>query len=179
MKSAFQLSKLPLARWVKIQANWYRTIDRTTPSLAAKPKLLIPDIKGEAHIVFEDGKLYPHHNLYFVTSDTWNLRALQAVLQSRVTRVFIATYSTKMRGGFLRFQAQYLRRLRLPQWESVKPEIRSALIAAAEAGDAGACDRATFALYGLGADEIAVLKPYSDELTALLKFGAPGVVAGE
>jgi hypothetical protein len=141
----------------KSQANWYRTIDRITPSLAAKPKLLIPDIKGEAHIVFEDGKLYPHHNLYFVTSDTWNLRALQAVLQSRVTRVFIATYSTKMRGGFLRFQAQYLRRLRLPQWESVSPEICSALIAAAEAGDVAACDRAAFALYGLGADEIAVL----------------------
>lgn len=141
----------------KSQANWYRTIDRITPSLAAKPKLLIPDIKGAAHIVFEDGKLYPHHNLYFVTSDTWNLRALQAVLMSRVTRVFIATYSTKMRGGFLRFQAQYLRRLRLPQWESVSPELRSALIAAAQAQDAGACDRAAFALYGLAADEIAVL----------------------
>src|SRR5690606_20091205 len=32
----------------KTPANWYRTIDRITPSLATKPKLLIPDIKGEA-----------------------------------------------------------------------------------------------------------------------------------
>lgn len=49
--------------------NWYRTIDRITPALASRPKLLIPDIKGEAHIVFEGGELYPHHNLYYVTSD--------------------------------------------------------------------------------------------------------------
>lgn len=93
----------------KAPASWYRTIDRITPALLQRPKLLIPDIKGEAHIVFEGGKLYPHHNLYYVTSDEWDLRALQAVLLSAVTRLFIACYSTKMRGDFLRFQAQYLR----------------------------------------------------------------------
>ena len=141
----------------KIPANWYRTIDRITPSLAAKPKLLIPDIKGDAHIVHEDGKLYPHHNLYYVTSDTWDLRALQAVLQSGVTRMFIATYSTKMRGGFLRFQAQYLRRLRLPRWDDVSMETRGALVAAAASQDIEACNRATFELYGLDAEDVAVL----------------------
>ena len=47
----------------KAPGNWYRTIDRIHPSLTWKPKLLIPDIKGEAHIVYEDGNLYPHHNL--------------------------------------------------------------------------------------------------------------------
>ena len=34
------------------------------------------------------GKLYPHHNLYFVTSETWDLHALQAVLLSDMTRAF-------------------------------------------------------------------------------------------
>ena len=34
-------------------------------------------------------------------------------------------------------------------------------------------------LYGTPAEAFACLKPYSDELTALLKYGAPGVVAGE
>jgi hypothetical protein len=38
----------------KSPANWYRTIDRITRRIAeSKPKLLIPDIKGNAHIVFE------------------------------------------------------------------------------------------------------------------------------
>lgn len=129
--------------------NWYRTIDRITPALAKRPKLLIPDIKGEAHIVFEGGNLYPHHNLYYLTSEEWNLRALQAVMLSAVTRLFVATYSTKMRGGFLRFQAQYLRRLRLPHWRSVSELLRGELIEAATKRDIEACNRAAFKLYGL------------------------------
>jgi hypothetical protein len=137
----------------KTPTNWYRTIDRITPSLAKKPKLLIPDIKGEAHVVFEDGKLYPHHNLYYVTSETWNLRALQAVLLSEVTRLFIATYSTKMRGGFLRFQAQYLRRIRVPRWADVSMELREELIDAAVKRDMQACNAAVFKLYALSHDE--------------------------
>lgn len=141
----------------KVPANWYRTIDKISPPLAHRAKLLIPDIKGASHIVYEEGKLYPHHNLYFVTSEEWDLRALQAVLLSSVTRLFIATYSTKMRGGFLRFQAQYLRRLRLPYWEKVPAALRKELMAAAIARDTHACDRAAFRLYGLSHDERASL----------------------
>lgn len=133
--------------------NWYRTIDRITPSLAKRPKLLIPDIKGEAHIVFESGILYPHHNLYYLTSEEWDLRALQAVMLSAVTRLFVATYSTKMRGGFLRFQAQYLRRLRLPPWHSVSGPLRAELIDAATKRDIPACNQAAFKLYGLNHEE--------------------------
>lgn len=138
---------------------WYRTIDRIYPDLARRPKLLIPDIKGEAHVVYEEGRLYPHHNLYFVTSDDggWNLRALQAVLLSDVTRAFIALYSTKMRGGYLRFQAQYLRRLRLPRWPDVPPALREALTAAGRARDPAACNAAAAALYGLTTAERAAV----------------------
>lgn len=141
----------------KAPANWYRTIDRITPTLAAKPKLLIPDIKGEAHVVFEGGELYPHHNLYYVTSDDWDLRALQAVLLSSVTRLFVATYSTTMRGGFLRFQAQYLRRIRAPRWADVPELLRRELAAAAIKRDVQACNRAVFKLYGLSPEERSAL----------------------
>jgi hypothetical protein len=141
----------------KMPTNWYRTIDRIYPALCAKPKLLIPDIKGEAHIVYEHQGLYPHHNLYYLTSDRWDLRALQAVLLSGIARLFVAVYSTKMRGGYLRFQAQYLRRIRVPHWETVSKELRKRLIAAAEARDASACNRAVFELYGLDAAERAAL----------------------
>ena len=141
----------------KAPANWYRTIDRITPPLATKPKLLIPDIKGEAHIVFEGGELYPHHNLYYVTSDDWDLRALQAVLLSAVTRLFVATYSTKMRGGFLRFQAQYLRRIRIPRWADVSEPLRRELAEAAIKRDLQACNRAVFRLYSLSYEERSAL----------------------
>jgi TaqI-like C-terminal specificity domain/Eco57I restriction-modification methylase len=133
--------------------NWYRTIDRITPSLAKTPKLLIPDIKGKAHIVFEQGEFYPHHNLYYVTSDEWDLRALQAVMLSDVSRFFVATYSTKMRGGFLRFQAQYLRRIRIPLWDNVPVSLRVELAEAAISQNLSACNRAVFNLYSLSDEE--------------------------
>ena len=72
--------------------GWYRTIDRIHPDLTARPKLLIPDIKGEPHIVYEDGHLYPHHNLYFITSSEWNLKALRAVLRSGIAKLFVSIY---------------------------------------------------------------------------------------
>lgn len=141
----------------KAPASWYRTIDRITPSLAALPKLLIPDIKGSAHVVFEDGRLYPHHNLYFVVSEHWELRALQAVLLSSVARQFVSAYSTTMRGGFLRFQAQYLRRIRLPLWSEIPETMRARLAEAAKALDLTECDAAAFELYGLSSDEVNML----------------------
>lgn len=141
----------------KAPANWYRTIDRINPALAMRSKLLIPDIKGEAHIVFEGGKLYPHHNLYYVTSVDWDLRALQAVLLSAVTRLFMATYSTKMRGGFLRFQAQYLRRIRIPRWADVPEPLRRELAEAAIKRDMQACNQSVFKLYGLNHEERSTL----------------------
>ncbi|MDX8404615.1 MAG: Eco57I restriction-modification methylase domain-containing protein [Mariprofundus sp.] len=137
----------------KSPSNWYKTIDRIWPNLSRKPKLLIPDIKGESHIVFESGTLYPHHNLYYVTSDTWDLRALQAVLLSSLTKLFVATYSTKMRGGYLRFQAQYLRRIRIPLWKNVSDNLRQELLQAAKTREIAACNRVVFKLYKLSKEE--------------------------
>ena len=141
----------------KIPENWFRTIDRITPSLANKPKLLIPDIKGEAHIVYEDGKLYPHHNLYYIVADEWDLHALQAVLLSGIARLFVATYSTKMRGGYLRYQAQYLRRIRIPLWKDVSTKLRAALKDAGINRDLAACNRCAFELYNLTREERSAL----------------------
>ena len=137
--------------------NWYRTIDRIWPELTYVPKLLIPDIKGEANVVFESGKFYPHHNIYYILSENWSLKALQAVLLSSITRLFITTYSTKMRGGYLRFQAQYLRRIRVPYWRDAPDHIRKKLIEAVNKHDIGLCNEATFDLYNLNEEERAIV----------------------
>ncbi len=128
--------------------GWYRTIDRIYTELTATPKLLIPDIKGEPMVVLDDGQYYPHHNLYHVTSTRWDLRALATVLRSSIAVLFVSTYCVKMSGGFLRFQAQYLRRIRVPPWEAISGPQRAALIAAAPT-DRAAIDHATFAAFGL------------------------------
>jgi hypothetical protein len=133
--------------------GWYRTIDRIYPALTHTPKLLIPDIKSEANIVYEPGELYPHHNLYYITSAQWDIQALQAVLLSGIARLFVAIYSTKMRGGYLRFQAQYLRRIRVPAWKDVPQAVRRELIEAAEALDIQRCNEAVSHLYQLSAAE--------------------------
>lgn len=141
----------------KSPASWYRTIDRIYPEIAGKPKLLIPDIKGTAHVVYEEGRLYPHHNLYYITSDEWDLKALQAVLLSGIARLFVSIYSTQMHGGFLRFQAQYLRRIRLPRWSEIPETVRRELISAADKQDPAACNRAVHALFGMTPEERAAL----------------------
>jgi Eco57I restriction-modification methylase/TaqI-like C-terminal specificity domain len=136
---------------------WYRTIDRISPPLLSEKKLLIPDIKGEANVVYETGQYYPHHNLYYITSSEWDLRALQAVLRSGIARLFVGVYSTKMRGGYLRYQAQYLRRIRLPRWSEVPVEVQDKLKEAARLGDTEECNRVVFDLYGLNVEERAAL----------------------
>lgn len=141
----------------KSPANWYRTIDRIHDNLTQKHKLLIPDIKGEAHIVYEPGELYPQHNLYYITSDDWDLRALQTVLQSGIARLFVSAYTTRMRGGYLRFQAQYLRRIRIPHWRDIPDDIKQALLEASAAGDIESSNQTVFKLYGLSNAEQVVL----------------------
>ncbi|MCA9689588.1 MAG: Eco57I restriction-modification methylase domain-containing protein [Myxococcales bacterium] len=144
-------------------ARWYRTIDRIDARLTRTPKLLIPDIKGEAMVVYDEGRFYPHHNLYHVVVDEaaapaerWDLQALATVLRSSIAVLFIAAYCVKMSGGYLRFQAQYLRRIRVPRWSTVSPSQRRAL-RAAPATDLEAIDRLVFAVCGLSPAEAAAV----------------------
>ena len=139
---------------------WFRTIDRIHPALARRPKLLIPDIKGTAHIVLEEGRLYPHHNLYYIVSENWDLKALRAVLLSGIANLFVSAYSVKMAGGHLRFQAQYLRRIRLPAWDTIAPALRAALLDAAHADDLARCRSVVNAIYGLTPAEQALLEEH-------------------
>lgn len=142
----------------KAPHNWYRTIDHIDPALADREKLLIPDIKGDASIVYESGKLYPHHNLYFITADAWDMHALQAVMRSGIARLFVSLYSTRMRGGYLRFQAQYLRRIRLPRWESVGEPVRERLRRCSDTNDRHELNRIVASLYDLSTDEMDLME---------------------
>lgn len=145
----------------KAPLNWYRTIDRIYPELTTMPKLLIPDIKGEPNIVFEAGHLYPHHNLYYILSHEWNLEALRAVMLSGIAHLFVSMYSTRIRGGYLRYQAQYLRRIRLPRWQDVPADLKTRLIKAAENDNKTECNNLVSKLYGLSDHERAIMESYA------------------
>lgn len=143
--------------------GWYRTIDRIYPGLVQQPKLLVPDIKGEAVFVLDDGQYYPHHNLYYITASDWDLRALRCVLRSSLSVMIVATYCTRMAGGFLRFQAQYLRRLRLPNWRNVPEPLRMRLRELADEVSTAALDAPVFELFGLSADEGRLVQRVAEE----------------
>ncbi len=143
--------------------KWYKTIDRVYPDLTYTPKLLIPDIKGEATVVYDPGHYYPHHNLYVITSNQWDLQVLQALLRSSVALMFVAAYCVRMSGGFLRFQAQYLRRIRVPRWQEIDAKLRDALRGASTSGDQDEIDRIVAKAYGISDDRLETIQIFADE----------------
>ena len=130
-------------------ATWYRTIDRVSADIQLRPKLLIPDIKAYAHPVLDTGGFYPHHNLYYVVSDEWDLEVLGGLLLSDVTNLFVGAYCVKMRGGTYRFQAQYLRRIRVPEPSSIRSADRDALVEAFRTRDVEFATAVAERLYGI------------------------------
>lgn len=133
----------------KSAAYWYRTIDKVDDTLTARPKLLFPDMKLTIHPVLDEGGLYPHHNLYYIVSDAWDLRVLGGLLLSRVAQAFVEAYAVKMRGGTLRFQAQYLRRIRVPHPDAIQQADRLLLIDAFNNRDTDAATEVAMRVYGI------------------------------
>lgn len=125
---------------IKNSNAWYKTIDRVNHDLIEKPKLYIADIKNQLVPVLDNGETYPHHNLYYIHSNSWDLEALGALLMSAVGQFFVESYGVRMRGGYLRFQAQYLRRICVPSPDALSKTITSALREAFRCRDK---DRAT------------------------------------
>lgn len=144
-RSGVALKKRHIAR--KNNGAWYRTIDRVHLPLTAKPKLYIPDIKNVLHPVLDNGQTYPHHNLYFVHSETWDHEVLGGLLMSAVAQFFVESYGVRMRGGYLRFQAQYLRRIRVPDPTSIPESQAQQLISAFRTRDVDAATAVALQLY--------------------------------
>lgn len=108
---------------------WFRTIDKVIPNLRKKPKLLLPDIKKNQVIALDEGKYYPHHNIYYIHNETTDdLKLLGAILMSDFVLKQMQNVSTLMHGGFVRWQSQNLRRLRIPNLSLIPEDIRERLI---------------------------------------------------
>ncbi|MGK5446449.1 Eco57I restriction-modification methylase domain-containing protein [Streptomyces radiopugnans] len=134
---------------VKQPHRWYKTIDKVDARLTRRPKLMFPDMKLTIHPVLDEGGLYPHHNLYYIVSDTWDLRVLGGLLLSGIAQAFVEAYAVRMRGGTLRFQAQYLRKIRVPDPDAIDERDRAALAEAFDRRDVEAATEAALRVYGL------------------------------
>jgi adenine-specific DNA-methyltransferase len=136
--------------------DWFRTIDKVNHELTGKHKLYFPDMKMMSNPTLDRGETYPHHNLYYLVSDSWDLEVLGGLLLSRVAQLFIEAYCVKMRGGTLRFQAQYLRRIRVPDPTSISTEVKEKLIQAFRSRDAGLATMAAIEAYDVAPFEGAL-----------------------
>ena len=116
--------------------DWYRTLDRVKYALLRSPKILIPDIQLGGNVALdESGSYYPHHNVYWITSAKWNLKALCALLRSSFVTSQIRNISVQMRGGSIRYQAQNLRNVHIPAWSSLCESDVEKLVNAYESND--------------------------------------------
>jgi len=135
---------------------WYRTIDKVDHELIGRPKLLLQDMKSTIHPVLEPGGHYPHHNLYYIVSDKWDMEVLGGLLLSRIAQAFIEAYCVRMNGNTLRFQAQYLKKIRVPHPDDIDTQTRSLLAQAFRDRNAEVATAAAALAYGIDLKEFGL-----------------------
>src|SRR5207244_1816719 len=118
---------------VKRPAEWFRTIDVINPKLAASSKILIAGIAKRPRLAIDPGCVQPGNSIYAILSDEWPITALYRLLRTGILGMFVAAYSPRMSGGFLRFHKAVLRNIRIPSWAALPGSIRQAL--SSEAAD--------------------------------------------
>ena len=84
-----------------------------------------------------------------MASDDWDLEVLSGVLMSEAVRRFIDALGVKMRGGTLRFQAQYLRYLHLPDYRKIPEEVKDGLRTAFRQSDKKRADEFSERIFAL------------------------------
>ncbi|HKK10489.1 MAG TPA: hypothetical protein VJ939_06600, partial [Bacteroidales bacterium] len=79
------------------------------------PKILLPDISGNKFVFIDEGKFYPHHNLYYISSNNIEeLKILACFLMSDFVKKQLNEIGNKMNGGYFRWQSQNLRKVMIP-----------------------------------------------------------------
>jgi len=131
------------------KGKWWKTIDAVHHDRLKLPYLILEDMKGRAHPVLVPPGYYPHHNLYAIYSTSWDLEVLGGILMSEVFERQVAAYCVKMRGGTLRFQAQYIRMCRFPVPQTVPANVAVDLAAAFRSRDRARATAAALRAYGM------------------------------
>ena len=97
--------------------QWYEIQDNTAyyPEFE-KPKIVYPDIAVSPQFAYDESGAYGGNTMYIVpTKEMW----LLGLLNSKAVFWFYTKTSTQIRGGFVRFIAQYVSQIPIP---SIKPE---------------------------------------------------------
>ncbi len=114
--------------------RWYQTIDKITPEILTQPKILLPDLTGNKVIFIDEGHFYPHHNIYYITGRNKDeLKILACLLMSDFVKQQLSQIGIRMSGGLPRFQAQVLKKIKIPTITSLEDKTKHSLIKAYDA----------------------------------------------
>jgi hypothetical protein len=128
----------------------------------AGPKIVYPDIAQNSEFTFDEQGYFLVNTLYLMpTTEIW----LLGLLNSKLIYWFYTKISTQIRGGFVRFIAQYVEQIPVPDGDE-RSEIAAlvqALLARQAAGAEtaaleAAIDAAVYRLFGVMEGEIAVVE---------------------
>ena len=131
-----------------------------------KPKIVYPDIAQSAEFAFDDRDYFLGNTLYLLpTEEMWPL----GLLNSKAVFWFYTKTSTQIRGGFVRFIAQYVSQIPIPnidpsQKALLENLVDKILVAKRSAPDADVTaleneiDRVVYSLYDLTPEEIAIVE---------------------
>jgi len=125
--------------------EWLRTIDRINYAVLRSPKVLMPDIQpGGVAALDSEGRYYPHHNVYYVISDGWDVRALCTIMRSSFVTEQVKKVSVAMRGGSIRYQSQNLRQIHIPDFGAMRRGEIDSLARLADSNDTQCIDKAVW-----------------------------------
>ena len=131
-----------------------------------KPKIVYPDIAQRTEFAFDDRSYFLGNTLYLLpTEEMW----LLGLLNSKAVFWFYTKTSTQIRGGFVRFIAQYVSQIPIPNIDSSQKALLKNLVN--EILDAkhtdpdtdvtaleNEIDRVVYSLYDLTCEEIEIVE---------------------
>jgi hypothetical protein len=163
--------ELELREHKKFLENWWCFSRPQNMTEFAAVKLMTPDICGKPEIsIDESGGLYHTTTIYsFVFNEEADdsVKYYLGLLNSKVMWYFQTVTGNVLRGGFLRFKTEYLRRFPIPtstpeQRETIEILVDEVLTAKKAGQDTHnletQIDTLVYALYGLSAEEIALVE---------------------
>ena len=136
-----------------------------------QPKIVYPDIAQETEFSFDDGGYFLGNTSYLLpTKEMW----LLGLLNSKAVFWFYTKTSTQIRGGFVRFIAQYVSQIPIPtittaQKISISEMVNQILAAKHTNPDADVSkleneiDQIVYLLYDLTPEEIAIVEAAEKE----------------
>ncbi len=130
------------------------------------PKIIYPDIAQRSKFLIDESGSFSSNTTYFIPSADFGLLA---ILNSSLMWWFYGTITSSIRGGFVRYFSQYIEQLPIPHAsEAQQAEITSLVQQILVAPDSpevprleAEIDWLVYALYGLTAEEIALVESSS------------------